>query len=177
MTDPYMRSVAFLCTMSLNSIGMKMGGAISLACFLVLRIISDVGSTNPDRVVDRRATAFYRCVAMFLLLGWLWGCAIWVWTKWRINYVYIFRIDRYRKKRDTFVWLCFTDITFDTFILRVSVGGWVGVCVCAEVGRISRTRMNHTDVFDEMSTYTMVYLVNFLLFYLHFSASTHAHGW
>jgi hypothetical protein len=84
-----------ICVVSLDSIGMKIGAAMSLGCFLVLRIISDVNSINQDRAVDRRATAFYRCVAMLLLLGWLWGCAIWVWTKWRINYVYIFGIDRY----------------------------------------------------------------------------------
>jgi hypothetical protein len=50
-----------------------------------------IGECHPTR------GAVYRFTAMFLLLGWFWGCCVWIWSKFRINYVYIFEMDRYAR--------------------------------------------------------------------------------
>lgn len=64
----------------------------------------------------------YRGCACMILAGWMWGVNLWVWNKYRINYLYLLELDSRTTMRHSQVFRC----------RRLSFLGFcVCVCVCA----------------------------------------------
>jgi len=61
----------------------------------MLGIIFYLVSVLDTRLLDRMRPGLiiYRMLAMGTLLLWYWGVDLWVWTKYRVNYVFIFEFN------------------------------------------------------------------------------------
>jgi hypothetical protein len=68
------------------------------------------------------STVLWQGMGCFVLLGWLWGVNLYIWSAFRINYIYIFELD-------------------------------------------PRFHMSHKHVFEQCTSVTIVFFVNFLLYY------------
>eukprot|EP01122_Echinamoeba_exundans_P013346 TRINITY_DN581_c0_g1_i1.p1 TRINITY_DN581_c0_g1~~TRINITY_DN581_c0_g1_i1.p1 ORF type:complete len:942 (+),score=153.67 TRINITY_DN581_c0_g1_i1:915-3740(+) len=73
-------------------------GGISIALFLVCLYLTTVLDT---RLLDkmRPGLIVYRMLSVMVLMLWYWGVDMWVWTKHRVNYVFIFEFNPRRHVR------------------------------------------------------------------------------
>lgn len=64
----------------------------SLAIFgAILYLVTVLDSRLLERI--RPGLIMYRMLAMAVLMTWYWGFDMWVWTKYRVNYVFIFEFN------------------------------------------------------------------------------------
>merc|ERR1719333_675489 len=49
--------------------------------------------SNPDRRLPSNAVYTYRAMGCFLAFLWFWSFDVYIWSKYRINYVFIFELE------------------------------------------------------------------------------------
>ena len=54
---------------------------------------SETEMVNGNTIGSRPAFAVFRACGGLLLLQWSWGCSVFLWTRFRVNYIYLFEFD------------------------------------------------------------------------------------
>ncbi len=65
--------------------GFKIGSIVTMFVWLISLLVTNASWLDNLDVAKLSATPVYRCCAVLLLLGWLWGACVWVWSKNRVN--------------------------------------------------------------------------------------------
>jgi hypothetical protein len=66
--------------------GIKLGIILAMILlFIVFVLFGQFSLYDPTASSNRLAVPAYRVVFMYLLLGWLFGVCVWIWTKYRCN--------------------------------------------------------------------------------------------
>eukprot|EP01112_Ceratiomyxa_fruticulosa_P006437 TRINITY_DN1723_c0_g5_i1.p1 TRINITY_DN1723_c0_g5~~TRINITY_DN1723_c0_g5_i1.p1 ORF type:complete len:618 (-),score=69.73 TRINITY_DN1723_c0_g5_i1:873-2726(-) len=83
----------------LFKLGIFIGGSIAFALIMILLFISNPVTSNDSPAQKVHMAKFisvipvYRVVLIPLIALWLWGLNVYIWTKFRINYILIFGLD------------------------------------------------------------------------------------
>eukprot|EP00026_Physarum_polycephalum_P002870 Phypoly_transcript_02879.p1 GENE.Phypoly_transcript_02879~~Phypoly_transcript_02879.p1 ORF type:complete len:723 (+),score=94.76 Phypoly_transcript_02879:395-2563(+) len=82
-------------TSSENNFKLGLGVGACLAFICVIFFLFSHGKVNPEVKWSRFIAVIpvYRAVLIPILAVWLWGCNVYIWTRKRINYTFIFGLD------------------------------------------------------------------------------------
>jgi hypothetical protein len=70
--------------------GYRMGMCAVLAIWVCWDCIWGLVDNGDSTIGARTAFPIFRACGGFLLLQWFWGCSVFVWTRYRVNYIYLF---------------------------------------------------------------------------------------
>jgi hypothetical protein len=71
-------------------LGYRMGMCAILALWVCWDCIWGEISKGASTIGGRTAFPVFRACGGLLMLQWFWGCSVWVWTRYRVNYIYLF---------------------------------------------------------------------------------------
>jgi EXS family/SPX domain len=71
-------------------VGYRMGMCTILGLWVAWDCIWGMISKGRSTIGERDAFPVFRACGGLLLLQWFWGVSVWVWTRFRINYIYLF---------------------------------------------------------------------------------------
>eukprot|EP01083_Nonionella_stella_P273846 929220_1 len=106
--------------------GMKLGMVSILCLWVMLNCVLDANVFEGKRAIY----PVYRALGVILLIPWFWGANIYIWRRYRINYVFIFEFDP-RTRMTTYEVLdtaaSITIVFLINFLLFISHERWFGV--------------------------------------------------
>jgi hypothetical protein len=70
--------------------GYRLGMCSILGLWVCWDCVWGLLSSGKSTIGGRTAFPVFRATGGLLLLQWFWGCSVWVWTRYRINYIYLF---------------------------------------------------------------------------------------
>jgi hypothetical protein len=70
--------------------GYRLGMCSVLGLWVCWDCVWGLLSSGKSTIGGRTAFPVFRATGGLLLLQWFWGCSVWVWTRYRINYIYLF---------------------------------------------------------------------------------------
>jgi hypothetical protein len=70
--------------------GYRLGMCSVLGLWVCWDCVWGLLSSGRSTIGGRTAFPVFRATGGLLLLQWFWGCSVWVWTRYRINYIYLF---------------------------------------------------------------------------------------
>jgi hypothetical protein len=137
-------------------LGIRFGFVILLLFWSCWDILVDgrlhpSSATNAIQWVDS-VLPVYRGIGCIVLCGWMWGIQCWIWSKYKINYLYLFNVtasptSHLHAHSHT---LSHTHMTHGTTAVQ---------------RHMKYTYMTYSEVFEEMTLVTIIYLSNFLIYY------------
>ncbi len=71
-------------------LGYRMGMCSILSLWVCWDCVWGRVSRGESTIAGRAAFPVFRGCGGLLLLQWFWGCSVYVWTRYRINYIYLF---------------------------------------------------------------------------------------
>lgn len=71
-------------------LGYRMGMCAVLGLWVCWDCIWGMVSKGTSTIGGRTAFPVFRAVGGLLLLQWFWGCSVWVWSRFRVNYIFLF---------------------------------------------------------------------------------------
>lgn len=71
-------------------LGYRMGMCAVLALWVCWDCIWGLVTEGHSTIGGRAAFPVFRACGGILLLQWFWGCSVFIWTRYRINYIYLF---------------------------------------------------------------------------------------
>jgi hypothetical protein len=74
-------------------LGYRMGMCSILGLWVCWDCIWGLVSHGQTTIGSRAAFPVFRACGGLLILQWFWGCSVWVWTRYRVNYIYIMDLD------------------------------------------------------------------------------------
>lgn len=74
-------------------LGYRMGMCSVLSLWVGWDCIWGTLTKGTATIGGRTAFPVFRACGGLLLLQWFWGCSVWVWTRYRVNYIFLFDFD------------------------------------------------------------------------------------
>ena len=74
-------------------LGYRMGMCAILGIWVCWDCIWGLYESGRSTIGGRTAFPVFRACGGILLLQWLWGVSVWVWSRYRVNYIYLFDLD------------------------------------------------------------------------------------
>jgi hypothetical protein len=74
-------------------LGYRMGMCAVLALWVCWDCVWGLVAEGNSTIGARAAFPVFRACGGLLLLQWFWGCSVFVWTRYRVNYIYLFDLD------------------------------------------------------------------------------------
>lgn len=74
-------------------LGYRMGMCAVLALWVCWDCVWGLVADGTSTIGARAAFPVFRACGGLLLLQWFWGCSVFVWTRYRVNYIYLFDLD------------------------------------------------------------------------------------
>lgn len=71
-------------------LGYRLGMGSILGLWVCWDCIWGMMSSGKSTIGGRTAFPVFRACGGLLLLQWFWGCSVWVWTRYRVNYIFLF---------------------------------------------------------------------------------------
>ena len=71
-------------------LGYRMGMCSILGLWVCWDCVWGLVRNGKTTIGGRTAFPVFRATGGLVLLQWFWGCSVWVWTRYRINYIYLF---------------------------------------------------------------------------------------
>jgi hypothetical protein len=71
-------------------LGYRMGVCAVLAVWVCWDCVWGLVKNGYSTIGERAAFPIFRACGGLLLLQWYWGCSVFVWTRYRINYIFLF---------------------------------------------------------------------------------------
>ena len=71
-------------------LGYRMGMCSILGLWVCWDCIWGMLTSGQSTIGGRTAFPVFRACGGLLLLQWFWGCSVWTWTRYRVNYIYLF---------------------------------------------------------------------------------------
>lgn len=86
--------------------GIKVGLTLGLGLWiLLLSLETEFGERDTNEFdLFIKYSPLYRCMFMFVVLVWLWGLCVYTWTKFRINFTFVFEFDPYSRLTHYQIW-------------------------------------------------------------------------
>lgn len=98
-------------------LGFKNGVTLILFFFAVKAVVYDaqliVSTASPHSTA---AFKTYRFVFAIMIFVWLWGCNVWIWTHYRVNFVHIFQFDPRTRLTHRDIWSEASNLTIIFFL-------------------------------------------------------------
>jgi len=93
MIFSYIAVTIVVSSSSCNRLGYRMGMCSVLAIWVCWDCILNLYWKRHSTIGGRLAFPVFRGCGGLLLLHWFWGISVYVWTRFRINYIYLFDFD------------------------------------------------------------------------------------
>jgi hypothetical protein len=74
-------------------LGYRMGMCAVLALWVCWDCVWGLVADGTSTIGARAAFPVFRACGGLLLLQWFWGCSVFVWTRYRVNYIFLFDLD------------------------------------------------------------------------------------
>jgi EXS family/SPX domain len=74
-------------------LGYRMGMSVILALWVCWDCVWGLVSAGQSTIGSRTAFPVFRAFAGLIQLQWCWGISVWVWTRYRVNYIFLFDFD------------------------------------------------------------------------------------
>jgi hypothetical protein len=74
-------------------LGYRMGMCAVLALWVCWDCVWGLVADGTSTIGARAAFPVFRACGGLLLLQWFWGCSVFVWSRYRVNYIYLFDLD------------------------------------------------------------------------------------
>jgi SPX domain len=77
----------------IDSLGYRMGMCAVLGMWVCWDCIWGLVKDGKTTIGGRAAFPVFRACGGILALQWFWGCSVFIWTRYRVNYIYLFDFD------------------------------------------------------------------------------------
>jgi len=81
-------------------LGVKIGVVVLLACWNLFALVYPAEGTAAD-ARSPSVIPIYRCCGLLLVYVWFWGLNVFIWTRYRVNYVFVFEFAPQTRLRHT----------------------------------------------------------------------------
>lgn len=76
-----------------NRLGYRMGMCAVLGLWVCWDCVWGFVASGTTTIGGRTAFPVFRACGGLLILQWFWGCSVFIWTRFRVNYIYLFDFD------------------------------------------------------------------------------------